>query len=238
MAKKLEVPKEAAGDWLHALARGGLGSIPAVGSVVVEIFGQLLGPPIARRRDQFMEDVASEIKRLETERGVSLGELQKNETFLDTVLQATQAAVRTQSELKRTCLKNAIINAAMRSAPSAAMQHMFINFVNDFTDWHILLLELFHGPEQWAKNHDTKFSEIMSGAAWHLVEQAYPELTSQKELANQIWRDLRSAGLVTTDSLGGTMTWNGILSKRTADLGDRFLAFLRASNDAADPQRR
>ena len=187
---KSEAPKESAGDWLHAVAKGSLGSIPIVGGVVSEVFGLVVAPPISRRRDKFMEEVANSLKRIEEKGGVSLYDLSKNETLVDTVLQATQAAIRTPSEMKRTFLKNAVINAAKPHAPDAAAQQMFVNFVDRFTEWHLRLLDLFSGPPDWAKKNNVRFHELHMGSANHLVESTFPELAARREFCRQVWRDL------------------------------------------------
>ena len=225
----LQVPHERAADKALSLIKGAIGAIPIAGSVAAEVFGLVLGPPIVRRRDQWMELVAERLKALEESDGIPLTQLAENGTFLDTVLQATQAASKTQSEKKREALKNAVLNSARRGAPDAATQHMFLDFVDRFTEWHLLLLELFHGPRGWAEEHGRQLpTDLMMGAPAHILEAVYPELATRQEFYRQVWRDLDTAGLVSGDSLAGTMTYQGMIAKRTTEFGDRFLAFIKA----------
>jgi hypothetical protein len=222
----LKPPKDASGDWIHATIKGSLGAIPLAGGLASEFFGMIVAPPIAIRRNEWMEDVAQSIKTLEGKGLLSAKDLSANEQFVDAVFQSTHAAMRTSSTLKRDALRNAVLNVALRQAPEFAYQQMFLEFVERFTDWHILLLELYQDPRGWQQKHNIKFPELMMGGLAHIIEHAFPELASKREFYRQVSKDLFSAGLINTESTGGTMTWDGILSKRTTDFGDSFLKFI------------
>jgi hypothetical protein len=160
-------------------------------------------------------------------------DLSSNEQFIDAVFHATHAAMRTGSEIKRAALRNAVLNVAIRQAPEAAYQQMFMDFIERFTDWHILLLDLFRDPRGWQAKHDQKFPELMAGGISHIIEHAFPDLAGKREFYRQVGKDLYAAGLINTESLGGTMTWDGILSKRTTDFGDSFLRFVTEPGNSA-----
>jgi len=66
----------------------------------------------------------------------------------------------------------------------------------------------------------------MTGAMSQLIETAYPELHTKSEFYKQVWKDLYLRGLVNTDGLNTMMTLDGIVSKRTTNLGDQFLKFI------------
>lgn len=224
--RDLNIPKEDKGDIVHAIVRGSIGAVPIAGSLAAEVFGLVLNPPVMRRRDEWMQETARRLKQLEEKEGVSLTSLATNETFIDCVLQATQAALKTQSKLKKAVLVNAVLNSPKISAPDAATQHMFLSFIDRFTDWHIMLLLFFKEPTEWAGKHNVTFPQLMAGPPSAILEVAFPELITQKEFYRQIWRDLHATGLVNADSLGGTLTWSGIISKRTTEFGDKFLGFI------------
>ena len=222
----LTPPKDAGGDWVHATVKGALGAIPLAGGLAAELFGMIVAPPIAKRRNQWMEDVAQRIKYFEDKGLLSAKDLSANEQFVDAVFQSTHAAMRTSSTVKREALRNAVINIALRQAPEIAYQQMFLEIIERFTDWHILLLELFQDPREWQQKHNIKFPVLMAGGLSHIIEHAFPELASKREFYRQVSKDLFSAGLTNTESTGGTMTWDGVLSKRTTDFGDAFLKFI------------
>jgi hypothetical protein len=66
----------------------------------------------------------------------------------------------------------------------------------------------------------------MAGSPANILESAYPELQGRQALYGQLWKDLWQRGLVNTDSLGGLMSGEGAVAKRTTDLGDQFLHFI------------
>src|SRR6266571_8793264 len=98
---ELDPPKKTAGDAAHALIRAGLSAIPVAGGTAVELFQALVTPPLERRRDTWMREVGEAIQRLESEKKIQLDQLQKDEKFLDTLMQASGAALRTSQEEKR-----------------------------------------------------------------------------------------------------------------------------------------
>ena len=231
--KKLTSPKEGGGDWVHATVKGALGAIPLAGGLAAELFGMIVAPPVAKRRNDWMEDVAHELKVLEGKGALSTKDLSTNEQFIDAVFQSTHAAMRTSSALKRAALRNAVLNTALRHAPDIAYQQMFLEFIERFTEWHIRLLELFRDPRGWQKTNDITFPELMAGGVSHIIEHAFPELASKREFYRQVCKDLFATGLINTESIGATMTWDGILSKRTTDFGDNFLKFITTPAEGA-----
>ena len=71
-----------------------------------------------------MQSVSLELARL-TQLGTDLDSLKRNEKFIDTVLQATQIALRSHQEEKRTALRNAVMNTAIGAAPNDIMLSSF-----------------------------------------------------------------------------------------------------------------
>jgi hypothetical protein len=227
MAKEdLTPPKEDYGDHLHTLAHAGIASVPLIGGAAVELFNTIIAPPIIKRRNEWMEEVAERLQRLADENRIRLDDLKDQPVFIDSVLQATQAAIRSHQQTKREALRNAVLNAALPGSPDSSTQLMFISFVDRFTEWHIRILALFSDPPGWAQKHGTAFPEIMAGGLSHILFHAFPELKDREPFYRQLWTDLNASGLINTPSIGGTMTWSGLLAKRTTSFGDQFLRFI------------
>jgi len=172
-----------------------------------------------------MDEVGKALRHLEENQGVKLEELQSDDVFIDTVLQASQIASRNSQEEKRRALRNAVLNAALPNPPEQSLQQMFLNFVDTFTVWHLRLLKLFSDPQQWAAEHNHEFPDLMGGLS-SILESAFPELHGKRAFYDQVWRNLYQRGLVNTESLHTTMTGRGLMSKRASELGTQFLRFV------------
>jgi hypothetical protein len=221
-------PEPTEADTAHAVVDTALATIPGLGAIASRLFGHIFAPPLERRRREWMEDVAGALRRLEARSDVLLDSLGENEAFIDTVFQATQAAMSTSQHEKRLALRNAVLNAALPGAPDAALQQVFLNLVDSFTDWHLLLLRLFDDPVAWWKREKLRPLNAHFGAALaQVVETAFPELRNRRDFYDQVWKDLNDRGLVATPDLHTMMTEQGVFTSRTTPLGIQFLAFIR-----------
>jgi hypothetical protein len=72
-----------------------------------------------------------------------------SETAWTTALHAAQAAARTHHEDKLAALQNATLNAALPGAPSDDLQHIFVNWVDEFAPVHLRLLTVMLYPERF-----------------------------------------------------------------------------------------
>ena len=219
MADKYDPPEGTKGDAAHAVVRSALGAIPVAGTGATELFNWLVAPPIERRRKAWTEQVAAALRDLEA-RGIDIEGLRDNDAFIDVVFQATQAAMHTSQESKREALRNAILNAALPGAPEASEQQIFVGLVDNFTEWHLRLLQLFQDPREHVSRN------TMMGGLSQVVETAFPQLRGRRDFYDQVWSDLNTRGLVNTSTLHVTMSGHGLTAKRTTDFGDRFLAFI------------
>jgi hypothetical protein len=166
--------------------------------------------------------VAEGLRRLELE-GLDIESLRENEEFISAVMQASQIAMRTHQDEKLEALRNAILNVVSRNAPDEALQLVFLNLVDTFTDWHIRILRLFQSPPQQ--------ENLMSGALSQVLENAFPELRGQRDFYDSVWRDLYLRSLVGTENLHAMGTGTGLGQKRTTKIGDKFLAFIEGPRD-------
>lgn len=225
---RFEVPaNRTTGDYLHALARTGLSAIPVAGGPATELFSVVIAPPLAKRRDKWMTEIGEGLRRLEEEQELNLAALSGNDEFIDIVMSASAAAIRTANSSKRGALRNAVLNTAVGRSPEESLAQVFVSLVDQFTDWHLKILTLFQNPEV----HNSTYN-VSSGSPVGLIHHVYPHLGDQRKLYTQVWRDLYQRGLVKSDSdilfTSMTGTPSGVFAKRTTELGDNFLAFIRA----------
>jgi hypothetical protein len=217
---KLQVPKRSKGDVVHAVAKAGLSAIPVVGGPAAELFQNVIQPPLEKRRGEWMAQVGEKLRELEAA-GLKLEDLQKNEEFVSAVMHASQIALRTHQEAKLAALHNAIVNVAKGQAPEEAVQHVFLNLVDSFTELHLRILKVFQAP--------TTPPNMSTGGLSNVLEHNIPELRGKRELYDQLWKDLYSRGLVNTRGLHATMSGHGLGQKRTTGIGDAFLKFIEES---------
>ncbi len=226
--KDLTPPEPTATDGAHSAVKSILGAIPVAGSAAVESFMMFVNPPLEKRKQKWMKDVALAIYELQN-RGLSIRNLQNNNEFIDIIMYATQAALRTSQEEKLDAFKNVILNSALPNSPDISQQQIFLNYIDSFTVWHLKILDLFSNPQQWLDKNDIEFdtSKITMGNLSQLVEKAFPELNGKKDFYLQVGKDLNLKGLAGLDSFSTGMTGSGIISKRTTNIGDEFIRFIK-----------
>ena len=224
--KSLQVPSRSANDVAHSLLKGLASSTPLVGGTAAELFAALVQPPLERRREEWMHSVSLALVQL-SQQGLDLDSLKENEVFIDTVLQATQVALRSHHDDKRAALRNAIMNTAMDAAPNDMRRHMFLRYVDEFTPEHLAILTLFDDPSRWFSRAGRSLPEMYMGGLSHVLTEAFPALKNEREMYDQLWKDLYQRGLVNTDGLHTTMTGRGTQASRTSELGKAFLGFIQ-----------
>jgi len=222
-----EKPKITKGDVGHALAKGVIGAIPIGGALASEIFNLVIAPPLTKRRDEWMESIAEGLKKLEEKvKGFKIENLSRNDSFITTVMHATQAAIRNHQKEKLEALRNAVLNAALPEAPEEDLQMIFLNYVDSLTPWHIRILTFFDNPKAWMEKNNKKWPDIQFGGLSDILTQAFQELRGMRDFYDQLFRDLYSRGLVNTESLHGTMTGSGLSASRTTDMAKSFIKFI------------
>ena len=222
-----KMPKPTAGDVAHTITKAGISAIPIIGGPTAEFFAVVFEPPIVRRKDEWLRSLAERLKLLEEKiEGFSIGDLSSNEQFITAAMQATTTAIRNHQAEKLEALRNAVLNVALRNEADEDIQQIFLNYIDDFMPWHLRILSFFQNPDDWFRQNKVDKPNIDFGSpldAWHA---AYPELRSYSDLLSQMVKDLYSRGLFGVESLGGTMTKQGIFASRTTDMGNRFLRFI------------
>ena len=215
--EKLKVPAQSTGDVAHSIAKAGLSAIPIVGGAAVELFQNVVQPPLEKRREEWMVQVGRKLQELE-EKGLNLEMLQDNEQFISAAMYASQLALRTHKREKLEALRNAVANIATGQAPEEAMQHIFLNLVDTLTVLHIQILKIFQAP--------TTPPNMSMGGLDRVLEHNMPEMQGRRGLYDQLWKDLYTRGLVNTEGMHTMMTGHGLSQKCTTGLGDAFLGFI------------
>jgi hypothetical protein len=222
-----EKPKLSKSDIAHKIVKAGLSAIPLAGGPAAELFNAIISPPLAKRRDKWIESIAEGLKELEEKiDGFKIESLQDNEMFITTVMHASQAAIRNHQKEKLEALRNAVLNSTSPNAPQEDLQLMFLNWVDELTTWHLRILKFLEDPKGWAQKYGITLPDRMMGAPAHALEDAFQDLRGQRDFYDQIIKELYSKGLTHIESLHVTMTGQGMYASRTTDMGKQFLQFI------------
>jgi hypothetical protein len=223
----IHIPESSNGDLAHAMTKAGLSAIPLLGGPAVELFQYVVRTPLEKRRDAWMAKVGDKLLELETQ-GIKLEDLQTNEQFVSVVMNATSIALRTHQAEKLDALRNAVMNVAKGQSPEETLQHMFLGFIDSFSELHLRILKAFQAPLP----PPALMSEGAIGTLSDVLEFNVPELLNRQDVYIHLWRDLCSCRLI-EDTMGeGMVSLEGMVSdihiarKRTSDFGDKFLAFI------------
>lgn len=216
------------GDYAHAGIQGGLSVAPWIGGPLAEFFSVIIAPPLEKRRDEWLIEIFTRLKKLEEEvEGFKIENLAQNEVFISILLYATQAAMRTHQDEKLIALSNAVINSAIRPTIDENLQLMFLNLVDRYTPWHLIILQFLDDPRRYGIEHTITFPSWSSGGTATVLEYAMPELKGKRGFYDQIVKELFSNGLLNSETfLHTTMTEQGMFASRTTEMGMQLLNYI------------
>lgn len=233
---KYDPPDSTTGDHVHTLARAGVGSLPVIGAAATELFQKLIVPPLEKRRQEWMEFVALGLRELEQKQKCVIDDLASNDVFIDTMMAASQAAIRNSQQEKREAFKNAVLNAALPNPPDESRQQMFVDLIDSLTVWHLRILRFFLNPACVFQEQGKPLPQYtIAGSLSQLLTTAYPELKDERSLYDQIGKDLYNRGLLGNDGFHTIMSGSSVYEKRTTELGERFLRFISEPQYSVSP---
>ena len=219
-------------DKAYTAIKAAIALIPGVGGSIAELLPMIIAPPLEKRRNQWLSDIAKNLKSLEEKVDeFRIEDLSQNEIFITVVMHATQVAIRSHQQEKLKALRNVVLNAAMPKAPEDDKQLMFLNFIDEFTSYHLRILHFFDDPESWGKRHGISYPKNWGhGNLFRILGVAFEELKERRDFCDQVVQDLYNKGLMGTESLHGIMTVEGMFVSRTTEMGKEFLAFISSPN--------
>lgn len=225
-------PKRKSRDIAHGLVKAGLSAIPIVGGPSNELFSLVVTPSLEKRRDKWVQSIAEGLKDLEQKvEDFKIENLRKNESFVSTVMQASQAAIRSHQKQKLEALRNAVLNAALPNAPKEDLQLMFLNFVDSLTSWHLRMLKLLDDfkakhPSNRSTGVRIEFVAKSKEKTVITAQKALPDLGDHYNFYDQVLKDLRIRGLLEFDMTDQSDFLQKIVYARPTNLGKQLLAFI------------
>jgi hypothetical protein len=223
------LPKKTSSDHWHLAARTVLSAIPAVGGPALELFNAVLAPPIERRRNDWLNDMARRLETMEQEKRLKVEDLGKNDEFVSTVMQATAVAVRNHHQEKIDALRNAVLNTALGQCPSDVKSAMFLAIVDQFTVWHLRALKEISDFDSLRGQNRTPKTSIEEIA--RVVVNKVADLRGQQALAEMVVEDLCRKGLLFwNEGQGVTFIPHG--ASQVTELGKEFLEYISGPRGA------
>jgi len=152
--------------------------IPGVGSLVVPFYKNYIVSPATQRMNEFLGILVQELEKLESK--IELVDIE-SPVFVTTLLQACHIAIRTHKKQKLEALKNVVLNSSIPSSLEDDILAMFLNWIDDFTELHISILNHFHYLNRYAPEE---------------LRTYFPMLEQNKAIYNQVLKDLADKGLI------------------------------------------
>lgn len=134
-------------DYLHALAKGWISSLPIAGGITGEIFSTVVSSPRDKRMKTYLQSVDERLRILEQSGKIDKKSLLEDDEFLDVIFQATDIAVKNSQKEKLEALKNCVVNTALKMHIGRDRKMMYLNILNQITPTHLLVLRLIEDPE-------------------------------------------------------------------------------------------
>lgn len=222
----IEMPPDKPGttDASLIVAKAVLAAVPLAGGPAAELL-DLLRVPAAKRQWNWLAEVAERLNKLEGEHRLRVVDVVESDAFVSATLRAMEAVRRTGEEGKRAALRNAVLNVALRQSPDEALTQYFLDWIDRFTEWHLVVLKAFNNPVAWAKAHNVTYRPAATSSLSGFLEAAFPELKQRSDLSGLVWADLTAARLL-GGSFNTMMSETGWESARTTELGKQLLRLI------------
>lgn len=229
-----EAEKTTLPDMLHAASSIALSFIPGAG----ELFNACIMAPAERRRNDWIESIEKELYELNAQFSDITERVQNNEQAISVILTASPIALKTHNPVKLEALRNIVINAILHEDYEEYKFQMFLSFIDDFTEWHIRLLEYFSDPQKAVKKYNANFdlSKQFHCLTMEPFKRIYPLMNNSNsyQYLKIIVNDLHSKGLLlcNSDIFSHSYMRNDLYkaghpyTKRTTDFSDEFLKFI------------
>lgn len=209
-------------DWAQALTKGTASAVPFAGGVLAEVVEMFWTPSLAKRRDEWLQDLAHHVEAL-SQKHDDLKRRLNDDAVLTVAIRAARAATSTHEREKREALRNAVLNSALRVEADTQIQQVLTELTDRLTEAHLQMLALMADPSGWYERSGLERPSFTIGAPSMLVEQAFPRWN--KEFYRLIADDLVRAGLL-NDNLNTTMTAAGVFGNHATGFGRRLLRFI------------
>ena len=219
-----------AGDVAREVGKAVISAIPGAGGPLQVAFENVFSAPMEKRKQAWLEQLASVVEEVQVRvKELTPEKLASNEVFVTVAMQASQVAIRNHQQAKLEALRNAVLNAALPNAPDDNEQMIFLRLVDQLTPLHLRTLTLLDNPRTWMEKHQVPNPGWGMGGVSTVIEHCLPDLRGQRDIYDQLIRDLQADGLIGQGQfVHVTMTGGGMVESRTTDRAKRFIKYISA----------
>ena len=169
-----QVIKNSDSDKLYNGAKAVINFLPG-GSLASYIYETYVKYPANQRLDNFLLNLVEAIKEIEDK----VESFSADSPIFQTALISTLGtAMRHHQEKELEALRNTVLNAGLPNAPEADIQRMFLNWLDEFTSWHLMLLKYLHE------------------GTYNDLQVVRHDLDGKRPFYNQVLQDLNAKGLI------------------------------------------
>jgi hypothetical protein len=200
--------------------------VPFVGGPIGVFVSEAYAQHSSKKLQDFFEQVITRVADLEkvaTPEGIE--SLLSEPEFRSILFEAAKISERTLHDHKIELLKNAVVNSR-KSDQGKDKQRMFLRYVDELTESHLLLLTLLDNPRGFYAENNLVWSDWMMGGKSTLIAEAFPDW--ETNFVDQLVRDLNSRGLLAITTIHAITTPQGMADSSSTGLGKEFTYFISA----------
>lgn len=211
----------------HALSvlKAAVNVVPVFGGAVGSLLSDYLPNSVEKRKTEFLTKLVQELEAVQEK---LQSDFVSKEYFISTFMQAFRRAIENHQDEKVQAFRAIIVNAAIDPNPKEDEIAAFVNITDRLTPIHLKLLKILANPQVAvdgsSESIKARFESIYTGGMNTLFGMLLPGYPM--DLINVAFYDLYIMGLQTTERSIGSMTKQGLVSKRTTDFGDRYLQYI------------
>lgn len=186
----------------------------------------LIKPSIEKRREKWLNLIVDSINVL-SDRIDNINKMFQDETFITFIINTTQSAMRTHQDEKINMYKNVLINSYVCNNIDGDKKLIFLNWLDNLTFTHMKVLAFMDQPSEFCNNSDGNTMYTIAG----IMRMSFPDFNDNRQIYENIVKDLYYKGLINTDNISVNMTSSGAFASRTTAIGKEFISFVSNPNN-------
>jgi len=208
-----------------------ISSLIPLGSSVYELFTAINQPLYEKRIEEWRTKITLRLVELEQAQKVNIKDLSENEAFVSLLTKASLEAIQFHQEEKLEALRAIVINSTLEiSAGTLDYEelNMFIRIVEQIDATQFIMLKLFHRPNLALAEIDKEELINSTDRISTLFLKVFPHPKDKLDLLSQMWSELHSVGLVSSNIFTNQFTVNPATTESNVvtSFGKRFIQMI------------